>query len=84
MQKTWDYPKEGYVKINVHALSLAHSLPNDNTNGVGIVIRDDEGKLVNIVSGTIRNVTVRGCELWAMLAGLRSGFFFKKNKIELE
>lgn len=84
MVKTWDYPKKGYVKINVHALTLPHTLPNGNNSGIGIVIRDDEGKLVKIVYGSIRNLTVRGCELWAMLAGLRSDFLSNKKKIELE
>lgn len=84
MEKSWDFPKQGFVKINVHAMSLPHPLPNGNNSGIGIVIRDDQGKMVKIVSGSIRNLTVRGSELWAMLAGVRSGFYANKKNIQLE
>lgn len=84
MEKIWNFPKEGYVKINVHATNFEHALSNGNNSGIGIVIRDHEGKLLKILTGSIPNLTVRGSELWAMFAGLRSGFCKKKNKIELE
>lgn len=84
MEKTRDFPKQGFIKINFHALTLDHLLPNRNDSGIGIVIRDDKEKLLKIVSGCIRNLTVRGCELWEMFAGLKSGFYENENNIELE
>lgn len=84
MEKTWDFPKHGFVKINVHAITLQHPLPNGNNSGIGVVLRNHEGKLLKIVSGSINNLTARGCELWAMFVGLRSAFFSKHNKLELE
>lgn len=40
--------------------------------------------MVKIVSGSIRNLTVRGSKRWAMLAGVRSGLYANKNNIQLE
>lgn len=83
MEKTWEFPKKGFVKINVHATILQQPLPNGNNSGIGIVIRDDQGKLMKIVTGSIPNLTLRSSKLWAMFAGLRSSFYEKKTTLSL-
>lgn len=64
MELSWDFPDEGFVKVNVHAFTLVEPLPNGNDSGIGIVIRDKSGAIVKMVSGTIQNLTVRANELY--------------------
>lgn len=84
MEKGWDYPQKGFVKINVHSFTMNEHLPNGNNSGIGIVVRDDEGIIIKMVSGSIQNLTARENELWGLLAGLRTAFFEGLNSIELE
>ena len=45
----WSRPSAGFVNINVHAVSYKPPLPNGNTTGVRIVIRDDDVLILAIV-----------------------------------
>ena len=51
---------------------------------LGIVLRDHEGAILRMYSGTIRNLTPRANELWPMLVGLQGAFFEHENRVELE
>lgn len=84
MQKTWVFPAKGFVKVNVHAFTLPEAYPNDNDSGIGIVIRDHKGTIIVMVSGTIRNLTERTNELWALLVGIKMVFLEGEEKVELE
>lgn len=63
MERSWSFPANGFIKINVHAFTLDHALPNGNDSGMGIVLRDDRGVIIRMYSGTIRNLTPRANEL---------------------
>lgn len=84
MQKYWVIPAKGYVKVNVHALTLPEPYPNGNDSGIGIMVRDHEVTIILMVSGTIRNLTERANELWALLVGLKMAFVENEDKVELE
>ena len=66
MAPMWSRPTADFVKINVHAVIYNPPLPNGNTTGVGIVIRDDEGFILAIISGTLGHINTRANELWAI------------------
>lgn len=84
MQRGWELPQSGYIKINVHAVHYEAPLPNGNISGIGAVPRDDEGEILCMVSGTKRHLTPRGAKLWSMLIGLRCAFYRNKHKVVLE
>lgn len=46
MEYAWTVPIFDYVKINVHCVSREAPLPNGNTNGVGVIIRDSSGSML--------------------------------------
>lgn len=72
------------MKINVHAFTLNEALSNKNNSGMEIVLRDHEGRVIKMVSGTTCNLTERANELWELLAGLRSAFCKKEYNIQME
>lgn len=84
MERGWSWPPMNFVKVNVHAVSLAHRLPNGNDFGIGVVIRDHMGTIVKMYSGTIRNRTRRGNELWSLIVGLRGAFLEGEDMVILE
>lgn len=84
MEKGWTWPPTNYVKVNVHALFVAHRLPNGNDSGIGVVIRDHRDTIIKMYSGTIRNRTKRGNELGSLIVGLRGDFLEIEDLIILE
>lgn len=68
----------------MHAFTLANRLPNGNDSGIGVVIRDHRGTIVKMYSGTIRNRTRRGNELWSLVVGYGGAFVEGKNLVILE
>ena len=84
MVKYWTFPAKGFVKVNVHAFTLDNRLPNGNDSGIGIVIRDRKGTIIRMYSGTIRNLTRRANELWALLVSLKGAFLENEECVELE
>ncbi|KAL1811943.1 hypothetical protein ACET3Z_022008 [Daucus carota] len=84
MEKSWKFPAQGFIKVNVHAFTLDVALPNGNDSGIGIVLRDRKGTIIKMYYGTIRNLTMRANELWALLVGLKGAFIEQENMVELE
>lgn len=78
------FPPVNFVKVNVHGHSRRNMLPNGNTTGIGVVIRDHRGTILKMYSGTIRNLTPRASELWSFIIGLRGAFFENEHLIILE
>lgn len=62
MKKAWLYPEKGFVKVNVHAFTLAQYLPNGNDSGMNIVFRDSRGIILKMYCGTITNITPQANE----------------------
>lgn len=44
MEFIWEAPQDGFVKINVHYVSVEDPLPNGNTNNVAALITNAKGK----------------------------------------
>lgn len=70
--------------MNVHAVFYDPPLPNGNTTRIGIVIRDDEGQILAMITGTLGHLNQRANELWAILLGLRLAHKIRENAVELE
>lgn len=84
MERSWTFPANGFIKINVHAFTLNHQFPNGNDSWMGIVLRDHKGAIIRMYLGTIRNLTPSANEMWPMLIGLQGAFFEQENRVELE
>lgn len=84
MVKSWVWPLKGFIKVNVHAFTLEHPMPNGNDSGIVIVLRDRKGTIIKMYLGTIRDSTKRGNELWAMLIGLKGDFLEDEHMVKLE
>ena len=84
MDLGWDFPSIGFVKINVHTVYYDAPLPNGNTTGVGVVIRDEDGVILAMITGTLGNLYRRVNELWAMVLELQLAFKIGRNRLELE
>lgn len=74
MEMNWVPPPVSTLKVNVHTSSFVHHMPNGNTNGIGMVLRNLNENLVNCISGTIPGVTPLGAQLWSVQIGLRRAF----------
>lgn len=59
----WVPPPFSTLKINVHAVSFDESLANENTCGLGVVLRTSDGNLVNCIVGTIPGLTPFAAQL---------------------
>ncbi|WOG81936.1 hypothetical protein DCAR_0101094 [Daucus carota subsp. sativus] len=84
MPPMWSLPSIGFVKINVHAVYYDPPLPNGNTTGIGVVIRDDEGFILAILTGSLGHINQRANELWAIQLGLQLAFQIGEKALELE
>ncbi|KAK1370198.1 hypothetical protein POM88_036294 [Heracleum sosnowskyi] len=71
MDIVWELPPQNFVKINVHAAYRADTLPNGNNSGIGVVIRNHEGNIIRMITGTIKGLTRENNQLWAMLKALQ-------------
>lgn len=84
MVKSWVWPLKGFIKVNVHAFTLDHPMPNGNDSGIEIVLRNRKGTIIKMYSGTIMDLTKHGNELWAMLIELKGAFLENEHMVELE
>lgn len=84
MEIGWDFSTIGFAKIDVHAVYYDPPLPNGNTTGMGIVIRDENGTILAIITGTLGHLYRRANELWAMMLGLQLAHKIGENSVELE
>lgn len=71
MDIVWQFPPQNFVKINVHAAYRADTLPNGNNSSIGAVIRDHEGNIIRMLTGTIKGVSRENNLLWAMFKALK-------------
>lgn len=84
MYRGWELPDFGWVKLNVHAVYYNQPLANGNRSGVGAVLRDHEGEILLMVSGSIPRVNPRANELLSMSLGLRCAYYKDKHNVVLE
>lgn len=77
MERGWSFPARGFIKVNVHALTLNRRLPNGNE------LRDDMGTIIKMYSGKVRDLTIIGNDLWSIVVGLREIILEQEDRVEL-
>ncbi|WOH11180.1 hypothetical protein DCAR_0830659 [Daucus carota subsp. sativus] len=68
----------------MHAVFFNPPLPNGNTTGIGVVVRDEDGVIVAMISGTMGHINPRANELWSFMLGFQLAFKLRRRRIELE
>ena len=84
MERVWEFPPRGWVKINVHSEFIQNAPDGQNRNGIGIVVRDDTGQLLRLTYGTIPGLTNLNSALWAILIGMRRAFQDQYTRVLIE
>ncbi|KAK1397861.1 hypothetical protein POM88_007724 [Heracleum sosnowskyi] len=71
---TWEMPRRGAVKINVHGFFSEIQLANGNRSGIGVVVINSRGTILRMLSGSL-GINERGNnELYAYLEGLKRAY----------
>lgn len=68
LDQTWEIPREGFFKINVHYVAAPHPLANGNINGVGVIVRNRAGDDIWKATGPMNTLN----EEQALMAGIQS------------
>lgn len=84
MALNWVPPPPGTLKVNVHASTFAHPLPNGNTNVIGVVLRTSDGSMLNCIAGTIPGLTTLEAQLWSVQVGLRRAYVEGAQSVIIE
>lgn len=61
-----------------------HPLENGNTNGIGIVIRDHQGRFIMGLMGPIKEVTHFQAQLWAIHTSMKEAYSRNYNDLCIE
>ncbi|WOG81917.1 hypothetical protein DCAR_0101073 [Daucus carota subsp. sativus] len=69
----WRVPGRGTVKINVHGCFFAQALPNGNITGIRVVIRNNRGRILRMLSSSLKIQNRRVNEYYAILEGFLEG-----------
>lgn len=84
VERVWEFPPRGWVKINVHSDFISNVAEGQNRNGIGVVVRDDGGHLLRLTYGTIPGLTNLNSGLWAVLIGMRRAFQDQYTRVIIE
>ena len=84
IERVWQFPPNGWVKINVHSEFIQNVPEGDNRNGIGVVVRDVGGHLLRLTYGTIPGLTNLNSALWAILLGMRRAFQDSYERVIIE
>lgn len=86
MDLVWIPPEVPFVKINVHCTSRLEPHQNGNSNGVGVLIRDHEGKMLWGALGPMPGLSNVQALLWGVHAGMVEALNlgFEKTQIETD
>ncbi|KAL8093955.1 hypothetical protein AgCh_035728 [Apium graveolens] len=84
MEMGWSLPPKGFVKVNMFGVFCENPLPNGNRSGLGIDVRDSNGDILLMVTGSLQILNERVNELWSLLLGLRGCLYVWKHKVILE
>lgn len=84
MALNWVPPPPGTLKVNVHAASFAHPMPNGNSTGIGVVLRTSDANMMNCIAGTIPGLAPLGAQLWSVQIGLRRAFVERAQSVIIE
>lgn len=56
MDPSWEPPRRHFVKVNIHASTIAEPLPNGNINGIGILARNNRMEYLWGIMGPMQGV----------------------------
>ncbi|KAK1392806.1 hypothetical protein POM88_011862 [Heracleum sosnowskyi] len=71
---TWEMPRRGVVKINVHGFFSENRLENGNRSGIGVVVRNNRGTILRMLGGSLCIDERGNNELYAFLEGLKRAY----------
>ena len=84
VERVWQFPAQGWMKINVHSEFIQNAPEGQNRNGIGVVVRDSNGFLLRLTYGTIPGLTNLNSALWAVLIGMRRAFQDQYERVIIE
>lgn len=80
---TWRAPVRGQYKVNVHVLHTSRQF-NENSNDIGIIIRDHRGRMVRGLTCTMKGIPTLATQLWAIHIGLNQARLSNCELVVLE
>ena len=80
----WRVPGRGTVKINVHGCFFAQALPNGNVTGIRVVIRNSKGRILRMLSSSLKIQNRRVNEYYAILEGCKRAYVEDWRNFTLE
>ncbi|KAL8100586.1 hypothetical protein AgCh_032734 [Apium graveolens] len=80
----WSIPDEGFVKINIHFVSLVKPLLNGNINSVGTLVRDDRGERIWGAMSPMKGKTEMQATIWGFQSALVHLARIKCDKVIME
>lgn len=84
MEYMWEPPEANYVKINVHCCTVALPLPNGNSNGVGVIVRNSAGQEIWSAAGPMPGKTKLQATLWGIYHGALNCHQLEEWKTHIE
>lgn len=84
MAYSWKIPVEGCTKINLHYVEPEDPLPNDNHNGLGIIVRNNMGVKLWGALDPVRDMTEIPALIWGAQAGIMVALYLGYWKTHIE
>lgn len=84
VERVWEFPPQGWVKINVHSEFIQNVQEGQARNGIGVIARDSTGHLLRLTYGTIPGLTNLNSALWSILIGMRRAFQDQYYRVIIE
>lgn len=70
MALAWQIPDTRFVKINVHYIQANEVLQNGNSNGLGVIVRNERGEKLWGALGPARGMTAVPALVWGVQSGI--------------
>lgn len=77
-------PLNDFVKINVYGASSENPLENGNSNGIGILARNEDGRSLWGIMGPLKELNMFQSQLWAIHVGMRFSFVNEFPPVHME
>ena len=84
MDPSWDPPRRNFMKVNIRASTLNEPLRNGNTNGVGILARNNRMEYLWGIMGLMKEVGFLELQLWAIHKAMVTAYRKKIPRVILE
>lgn len=84
MAHVWKNPENGFVKLNVHFTELEEPNHLGNSNGLGIILRNEQGSKLWGALGPVRGMSELSAIIWGAQAGVLAALSMNMHKIQIE